>query len=650
MPVYFDAAGKRIDLGSELGRGGEGIVYNLYYSDNVAKIFNTQPDASRVAKLKQMVAMYNETIATYAAWPKSLIFDENGEMCGFEMKRLVGYVPLHMLFSPMDRKRLFPERGYNYLVHVARNLAIAFHKLHENGLVVGDVNEGNILINNNGFVAFIDCDSFQIKDDVSVYYCEVGVPRYTPPELLLLGSFENVLRTPNTDNFSMAILIFQLLFLGRHPFAGRNKTRRDIDEETAIREKEFAYSTTNLKKKLSPPNDSVNIEWLNKEIVDCFHRAFEGDDRPSASDWAKALEGQIANLITCEASKSHTYPESAGTCPWCQFRRSKGIRFFLDDDLIDVKAHFGDIDAFVNGFNPDSIALEKWDAQIDVSSVVPTISRSSLRAELSSMRNKYLLRFAATCIFSLYWFLNKNADHTIGFLLCGVFSVVTLYFYKVTFSQWKAGGKYYVKYSLEKDKFDLLIDEYNHPKDSRLFGETAKELKSKIEQYKALPSRIQELKILAEQQLYQEQLNIYLALFLIDTHNINSIGETRKAAMAQAGILTAADVTQLKTVKVPGMGPKNIQTMFEWQRQLGEGYVYIPDSVHHDKVMERMDEIIKKEQQAIEQEIRKTYQKLNFIKSNIAGKRLIHEREIRACAMNVAQAKANLDFINNMKF
>src|SRR6185437_4759592 len=131
----------------------------------------------------------------------------------------------------------------------------------------------NILISSSGLVAFIDCDSFQVKGSDKYFFCEVGVPRYTPPELLKERSFENITRTINTDGFSLAVLIFQLLFLGRHPFAGKNKLAADFDEETAIRKREFAYSLENKKKKLFPPTDSFSMSNLPDQVVGLFHRA-----------------------------------------------------------------------------------------------------------------------------------------------------------------------------------------------------------------------------------------------------------------------------------------------------------------------------------------------------------------------------------------
>ncbi|MBO9633492.1 MAG: protein kinase, partial [Chitinophagaceae bacterium] len=244
-----------------LGQGGEGAVYELAdHPEQVLKIYSDPLSPEKYNKLQLMVNRFSEQMQAYAAWPMDLVRDQKGKPCGFVMKKLDQYMPLHMLFSPMDRKKIFPDKGYNFLVHVGRNIASAFHTLHSAGMVVGDVNEGNLLVNKQGMVAFIDCDSFQLSDGNTYYYCEVGVPRYTPPELLRLTSFDKVVRTTNTDAFSMAILIFQLLFLGRHPFAGVNNSQEDIGEEVAIQRQLFAYSIRNRQNQLSPPKDSFDIK------------------------------------------------------------------------------------------------------------------------------------------------------------------------------------------------------------------------------------------------------------------------------------------------------------------------------------------------------------------------------------------------------
>ena len=134
-----------------LGKGGEGTVYEVSGEpDIVLKIYTDKLDAAKIRKLELMAAFTHAKVKEYAAWPLDTVKDRKGHTVGFVMRKLVNYVPLHMLFSPMDRKKMFPDKGYNFLVHVAKNLASAFYTLHAAGLIIGDVNEGNILVNNQG--------------------------------------------------------------------------------------------------------------------------------------------------------------------------------------------------------------------------------------------------------------------------------------------------------------------------------------------------------------------------------------------------------------------------------------------------------------------------------------------------------------------
>ena len=83
-------------------------------------------------------------------------------------------------------------------------------------------------------------DSFQVSADGKTYRCEGGFPEYTPPELQGVA-FRDVDRAQDHDCFGLAIVIFQLLFMGRHPFSGAYLGAGEMPLERAIREFRFAY-------------------------------------------------------------------------------------------------------------------------------------------------------------------------------------------------------------------------------------------------------------------------------------------------------------------------------------------------------------------------------------------------------------------------
>ncbi len=638
--------GEQYTTGKEIGRGGEGTVYEVQSNNGlVLKRYNDPLTPAQTSKLQQMVAMRNPAIEAYAAWPRGLVLDDTGAVCGFVMKKLVGFVPLHMIFSPMDRKKMFPDKGYNFLVHVARNLATAFHKLHESGLVVGDVNEGNILISAAGMISFIDCDSFQVKGKDTYYFCEVGVPRYTPPELLKEGTFEQIVRTVNTDSFSLAVLIFQLLFLGRHPFAGRNKTSKDIDEETAIRNREFAYSLQNTKKKLSPPNDSFSITNLSDDLVALFHQAFEQDARPAPGAWVRALDGLLGDMVTCGISRLHTYPSKLQECPWCKFRETRGILYFLDDSYLKSNALLDDIETFVNGFRIDRLELKKWTG----SAKLPELAAYPIAKKYQNYKAWRKWGSIAVFLFGLVAFFINGPF----LILPEAIFVIAMVFFINTITPWAYNTKAqlnYLKLEVEKanEQLQRSVFDYDNAADATGYLAAVSGLDKLVQDFRNLPEEFDRLKKAMEESIYDEQLHFYLNIFDIEQHNIPQIGSVKKKALMDNGIRTAADITRLSAVKVPGIGLKNQQILLSWQRQMSSGFVYIPDNERLSKGMDQVKVDVDNIKLKLESDIRKSYQSITYLKLNITNRALVLERQIND--LSVKKSQAELDYRAFEKF
>ena len=75
------------------------------------------------------------------------------------------------------------------------------------------------MVGRDSKVVLIDSDSVQINANGTLHLCEVGVSHFTPPELQTMPSFVGFERTENHDNFGLALLIFHILFGGRHPYS-----------------------------------------------------------------------------------------------------------------------------------------------------------------------------------------------------------------------------------------------------------------------------------------------------------------------------------------------------------------------------------------------------------------------------------------------
>ncbi len=269
---------------------------------------------ARADKLQALAHIGSSAVRGAAAWPISVAYDASRRPVGFVMARIVGNAPIASAANPQARKRAFPQAGWGWLAHVARNLAVGFAALHEAGVVIGDVNESNIVVASDGRVRFIDVDSFQVTANGTRYLCDVGTPTYQPPELQGMG-FVGAVRTDNHDRFGLAVLIFQLLFMGRHPWAGRFAGKGDISFETGeiIARLPYAYGPQAAAAGVAPPADGVHMEWLPPHIRGLFEGAFAKGrtverDRPVDAVGGRARRSSRRRSCVASAAATHGVP------------------------------------------------------------------------------------------------------------------------------------------------------------------------------------------------------------------------------------------------------------------------------------------------------------------------------------------------------
>ncbi|HRJ01400.1 MAG TPA: hypothetical protein PKV67_11540, partial [Hyphomonas sp.] len=319
-------------LGEKLGEGGEGAVFALVSNaEEVAKIYCEPLQDEAAAKLEAMVSAGPGALAIHAAWPRALLRGKDGRIEGFIMARAPEPFDIHEIYSPRDRARHLPDSDWGFLVRVAANTAIAFAAAHAAGIVIGDVNHGSVRVGKDGKVRLIDCDSMQFAAGDRIYRCQVGMDTYTPPELQS-QRLADVDRTPNHDAFGLAVLIFQLLFLGRHPFSGVPvKAGAPTEIAGAIAQHGYAYLDPPVL--LKPPPAAPPLSLVSEEIRVLFLRAFQPgtgealSPRPTPREWAAALTELAGGLTTCSQRRSHVYRKGLASCPWCAFEQAGIVAF-----------------------------------------------------------------------------------------------------------------------------------------------------------------------------------------------------------------------------------------------------------------------------------------------------------------------------------
>ena len=322
--------GRRLKLGARLGAGGEGSVYAAANRRNCAvKLYKT-PDRPQLAdKVAAMVTAGLARQSPFATFPTDVVRTEDGHFAGFIMKAIRGRRPLHDLYGPGSRKQHFSDIDYRFLARTATNIARAIASIHRTGCVIGDINPPGILVAKDATVALVDADSFQFSHGSQQFLCAVGVPDYTPPELQET-SFHGVVRSQQHDAFGLAVILFQTLMMGRHPFSGIPVSGDTPPIATCIQQYQYPY-IPGLATRIRPPPGLPALPEFSAELSTLFAHAFIAKDkaeRPDATKWVAALERFEKRLRRCRDNRRHHYPRDAVACPWCQMERQLGTLLF----------------------------------------------------------------------------------------------------------------------------------------------------------------------------------------------------------------------------------------------------------------------------------------------------------------------------------
>ena len=334
LPFIYDATGRPLPLDRLLASGGEGSVYTVPMDTaQVVKVYHRPPSAQTVEKLTAMIGLANPQLKSWTAWPTGLVYDaRTRQVAGFIMPRLGDCQSIQALYNPIQRMKCFPKASWGFQVRAAVNLAAAIDEVHKAGCLVGDINERNEMVSPKATITLIDCDTFQLRAGGRQFLCEVGVLHYTPPELQN-KTFRGLVRTENHDRFGLAVLVYQLLFVGSHPYAGRFLGKGDLTADQFISEFRFAQGPAAHKWDMAPRPHTPTFEDIPADVATLFRRAFErGSEtgtRPRPSEWITALKRLESEIVECKDDSGHKFWRGAKGCVWCRLAARGGPEFYF---------------------------------------------------------------------------------------------------------------------------------------------------------------------------------------------------------------------------------------------------------------------------------------------------------------------------------
>ncbi len=283
---------KRVRLGARIAGGGEGDVYEIEGNNAVvAKIYNQKSKtADRKKKLEAILQKrfdFKEVYSKRIALPLDILNDQNGDFAGYVMPRVKGKALKLAFFSKKRLQTNYPNLTRADLGHFCLSFLDQVDYLHRHNILIGDINPLNVMVDEGDPTKswLIDCDSFQVDD----LPCPVGTDIFTPPNLQGVN-FASHLRTKEDEYFSVAIMLFMILMVGKHPYS-------KIDGASPaenIKTMDFPYPKHYGSMK-DVPKGPWGVIWshFHKELKEAFYQVFKENKRIDIKSWKKIIQKYI---------------------------------------------------------------------------------------------------------------------------------------------------------------------------------------------------------------------------------------------------------------------------------------------------------------------------------------------------------------------
>jgi DNA-binding helix-hairpin-helix protein with protein kinase domain len=388
----------------------------------------------------------------------------------------------------------------------------------------------------------------------------------------LQGSrFDRTKRTPNHDNFGLGVLVFQLLFMGRHPFSGKYLGSGEMPLERAISEYRFAYSMQTATNMQRPPGAPL-LSDFPPFIAEAFEKAFGRaglQKRPGATDWISLLEKLEGELQQCSADKSHHHVKGR-PCPWCRMEQANpGFIAFISGQpttFIPTVIDVGQITAIINAIRDPGPT-----PNIQTIIVSPTnLNAASPAASLTSKLQTRAYGGVAAAAFGTVLIFFGGGAVVPGFfvlgagVLCNVLVPPELKNIRNIRSQASASWR-------------LVQNGWSQQPGNKKFLEVKQETNDLVRALADLPNEEKRGIQILEQKKKEAQLYRHLDRYLIAHAKIKKIGSARKAVLASFGIETAADIDPYKISGIQGFGPGLVAELVAWKQTQANKFLFNPN-------------------------------------------------------------------------
>lgn len=298
------------ELYSRMSGGAEGMVFTTDKKNQVAKIYHKNIlTPLRWAKLKRICQI--GITASGFCLPYNLLFYK-GYPVGYMMPLGKG-VPLGNVFDGPDALlEAFPDWTRIDVVNTLLALLEKYIYLHLHNIIAGDIQLKNALISSSSSVFLIDMDSIQVGN----LPCPVGTEEFTDPNLWG-KDFAGFVRTLHDEDYSIAMLVFSVLFCGLHPYATRNGAET-LREEVLGRN--FPYDPESESKEHIPKGGYEYIwYYLSDRLKKMLYGTFRLGQSFETIEWYDAVIEYKEDLL----NRRYKDPEAYKVFPKMDYRQAE---------------------------------------------------------------------------------------------------------------------------------------------------------------------------------------------------------------------------------------------------------------------------------------------------------------------------------------
>ncbi|WP_158098627.1 protein kinase domain-containing protein [Flavonifractor sp. An112] len=316
--IITSVEGTKYKLGELAGYGAQGVVYQAENSSKMIKLYYpTGSDIVDSEILERLSFIKNVKVPPNFVAIHELI---EAPYVGYVMDRVVDHRPLNTYLIP-DKNLSFAEWynqgfGLRERIFLGYLIAKAFGALERSNLSYCDISGNNILvkIGKGASIKMIDVDNIYVagKGNAAV----LGTPRYIAPEVISRQKNPDVL----SDNYSLAVILFELLRVG-HPYISDEVLDGSPEDEEAALAGKVTYVTDENSTNMLPADIVLTVklkELFRKCFVDGKRNRMA---RPSAQEFEFALLEASNKVIKCPSCGAWHYPRKANRvysgCPWC---------------------------------------------------------------------------------------------------------------------------------------------------------------------------------------------------------------------------------------------------------------------------------------------------------------------------------------------